>query len=415
MTTPGPSSPPLRSPEQAPGDGVRSTEVSEPVASRGGTPSPPSGGGADAVAAGLLGSLRSGARPATEQVLAFVAFLSLGIGVGLLLGWATGHDPGVILGDLFEGSIGSSISIGYMLTAAAPLLLVAVGAVICMRAGQFNIGQEGQVTLGAIGAGFVVFHVDASGPVTIVLAFAAAALAGAGWAFLAALLKFGRGVDIVVSSLLLVFLAEQLLTALISGDGPLHDDGDGVLGGGTASQSPRVPEKSMLPSIHILGVDVPLAFVLALVAAALVAWFLASAHAGYRLRILGQNPAVAGTIGISAPRLGSLAVAASGAFAGTAGAAILMGQSFQLNPGVSSSIGWSGLLIALAARTNAGVSVLLALVFGAMVAGGGLLGGHGVPVDIVNVITAAIVVALLCPPVLLAALRRRRIRRSVEA
>ncbi|MBM7516998.1 ABC transporter permease [Nocardioides nitrophenolicus] len=393
-----------------------STEVSEPTATQGGPPVPPSPTGADAATERLLGSLRSGARPAAEQVLAFLVFLALGISVGLLLGWATGHDPGVILRNLFEGSIGSTISIGYLLTAAAPLLLVAVGAVICMRAGQFNIGQEGQVTLGAIGAGFVVFHVDASGPLTIVLGFVAAALAGAAWALLAALLKFTRGVDIVVSSLLLVFLAEQLLTGLISGDGPLHDKGDaGSLGAGTASQSPRVPEKAMLPTIHVLGVDVPFAFVLALVAAVLVAWFLSSAHAGYRLRILGQNPTVAGTIGISAPRLGSLAVAASGAFAGAAGAAILMGQSFQLNPGVSSSIGWSGLLIALAARTNAGVSVLLALVFGAMVAGGGLLGGDGVPVDIVNVITAAIVVALLCPPVLLAALRRRRIRRAVEA
>ncbi len=390
------------------------TEVSEQAVQ--GSPSPPSEPrGADAAAARLLGTLRSGARPAVEQVVAFLAFLALGISVGLLLGWATGHDPGVILGDLFEGSIGSTISIGYLLTAAAPLLLVALGAVVCMRAGQFNIGQEGQVTLGAIGAGFVVFLVAAPGPVTIVLAFLLAAVAGAGWALLAALLKFGRGVDIVVSSLLLVFLAEQLLTALISGDGPLRDDGDSVLGGGTASQSPRVPEKAMLPSIPVLGVDVPLAFVLALVLAVLVAWFLSSTHGGYRLRILGQNPTVAGTIGISAPRSGSLAVAASGAFAGAAGAAILMGQTFQLNPGVSSSIGWSGLLIALAARTNAGVSVLLALVFGAMVAGGGLLGSDGVPVDIVNVITAAIVVALLCPPVLLAAVRRRRTRRAVEA
>jgi len=391
------------------------TEVSEPTAAHGGTPAPPPPRGADAAAARLLGSLRSSTRPAIEQVLAFLCFLSLGIGVGLLLGWATGHDPGVILRDLFQGSIGDSVSIGYTLTAAAPLLLVAVGAVVCMRAGQFNIGQEGQVTLGAIGAGFVVFFVDAPGPVVIALAFAAAAAAGAAWALLAALLKFGRGVDIVVSSLLLVFLAEQLLTALISGDGPLHDKGDaGSLGSGTASQSPRVPEKAMLPSIDVLGVAVPFAFVLALAVAVLVAWFLSSAHAGYRLRILGHNPTVAGTIGISASRLGSLAVAASGALAGAAGAAILTGQSFQLNPGVASSIGWNGLLIALAARTNAGVSVLLALVFGAMVAGGGLLGGDGIPVDIVNVITAAIVVALLCPPVLLAAVRRRRLRRSVK-
>ncbi|QWF23254.1 hypothetical protein KM427_05885 [Nocardioides sp. LMS-CY] len=391
------------------------TRVSEDTAVREHpVPPAPGGRGVDAVVANLVGTLRSKARPATEQVLAFLGFLALGLSVGLLLGWATGHSPAVILSSLYEGSLGSSVSIAYSLTAAAPLLLVAVGAVICMRAGQFNIGQEGQVTLGAIGAGFVVFHVDGPGSLIIPLAFLAAAVAGGLWAMVAAVLKFGRGVDIVVSSLLLVFLAEQLLVALISGDGPLHDDGEGVLGAGTASQSPRVPADAMLPSVNVLGVEVPSAFILALVAAVLVAWFLKSTHPGYRLRILGQNPVVAGTIGISAPRLGSLAVAASGAFAGAAGAVILLGQSFQLNPGASSAIGWSGLLIALAARTNAGVSVLLALVFGAMVAGGGLLGGEGVPVDIVNVITAAIVVALLCPPVLLAALRRRRIRRAVE-
>ncbi len=375
---------------------------------------PPDARGPDGVAAGLVATLRAGARPGTEQVLAFLAFLAVGLGVGLALATATGHSPGVILSTLVKGSFGDSISIGYTLTAAAPLLLVALGAVICMRAGQFNIGQEGQVTLGLIGAGFVVFHVDGPGPLVIALAFVGAGLAGGLWAVLAALLKFGRGVDIVVSSLLMVFLAEQLLVALISGSGPLHDNGDDVLGGGTASQSPQVPDSTILASYQIFGVEVPFAFLLALVAAIGVAWFLRSTHGGYRLRILGQNPKVAGTIGISAPRLGSLAVAASGAFAGIAGAVILLGQSFQLNPGAASSIGWNGLLIALAARMNAGISVLLALVFGAMVASGGLLGGEGVPGDIVNVMTAAIVVALLCPPVLLAAVRRRRLRRSVE-
>lgn len=390
------------------------TELSAPPPVEDRQDPPRTGLGVDSAFAGLLGSLRSNAVPAGEQVLAFLAFLSLGLSVGLALAWATGHSPGMILGDLFEGSLGDSISIGYTLTAAAPLILVALGAVICMRAGQFNIGQEGQVTLGAIGAGFVVFNIEGSSWVVIPLGFLAAAAAGALWAGLSALLKFGRGVDIVVTSMMLVFLAEELLVGLISGNGPLHDKGDGGLGAGTASQSPRVPEEAMLPSVKILGIDVPSAFLLAIIAAVLVAWFIKSTHAGYRLRILGQSPVVARTIGVSAPRLGTLAIAASGAFAGAAGAVILLGQTFQLHPTTASGIGWSGLLIALAARTNAAVSVLLALVFGAMVAGGGLLGGSGVPVDIVNVITGAIIVALLCPPVLLAAVRRRRIRRAVE-
>lgn len=390
------------------------TEVSQTPTDTTPATDPPPAKGPDALAGTVLKALRSNARPATEQVLAFLLLLAVGLGVGLTLAAVTGHSPGVILSTLVKGSIGDPVSLGYTLVAAAPLLLVALGAVICMRAGQFNIGQEGQVTMGLIGAGFVVFHVEGPSIVVIALSFVGAAAAGALWAYLAALLKFGRGVDIVVSSLLMVFLAEQLLVALISGNGPLHDKGDDVLGGGTASQSPTVPDSAMLTSYNIFGVEVPFAILLAVVAAILVAWFLRSTKGGYRLRILGHNPKVASTIGISESRLGSLAVAASGAFAGVAGAVILLGQSFQLNPGAASSIGWNGLLIALAARMNAGISVLLALVFGAMVASGGLLGGEGVPIDIVNVMTAAIVVALLCPPVLLAAVRRRRLRRSVE-
>ncbi|MEV8511565.1 hypothetical protein [Dactylosporangium sp. NPDC051484] len=362
----------------------------------------------------LAAALRSNSGPAARQVGMFALFLAVGLAVGLILAWSTGHSPTVVLGNLFEGSFGNAMSISYTLSFAAPLLLVAVGTVICMQAGQFNIGQEGQVTLGAVGAGFVVFNIDGPGIVVIPLAFVAAAVAGGLWAALVALLKFTRGVNIVVSSLLFVFLAEQLMVWLISGSGPLHDDGEGVLGAGTASQSPTVPAGSRLPTPHLFGLDIPSGFVIAVVAAIVVAWVLRSTLLGYRLRILGHSPVVAHTIGVSESRIGSLAVAASGAFAGAAGAVILLGQSFQLHPGTASSIGWNGLLIALAARTKTGVSAVLAVVFGAMIAGGGLLGSDNVPVDIVNVMTASIVVALLCPPVVLVALRRRRQRRAAQ-
>lgn len=363
----------------------------------------------------LAAALRSGTGPAASQTGMFALFLGVGLAVGLVLSWSTGHSPAVVVSDLFEGSFGNAMSIGYTLSFTAPLLLVAVGAVICMQAGQFNIGQEGQVTLGAVGAGFVVFNVHGPGIVVIPLAFAAAAVAGGLWAGLVALLKFTRLVNIVVSSLLFVFLAEQLMVWLISGSGPLHDNGEGVLGAGTASQSPQVPADAKLPTPHLFGLDIPSSFVIAVLAAIVVAWVLRSTLPGYRLRIMGHSPVVARTIGVRESRLGSLAVVASGAFAGAAGAVILLGQSYQLHPGISSNIGWNGLLIALAARTSTGVSAVLAVVFGAMMAGGGLLGGDNVPVDIVNVMTASIVVALLCPPVVLVALRRRQKAAQVSA
>jgi simple sugar transport system permease protein len=378
------------------------------------SPGPPAEARPGGLGAEVAAVFRSHAGSVASQVGMFALFLAVGLALGLVLGWSTGHAPSVVLSDLFEGSFGNATSISYTLSFAAPLLLVAVGTVICMQAGQFNIGQEGQVTLGAVGAGFVVFNVHGPGILIIPLALAAGAVGGGAWAALVALLKFSRGVNIVVSSLLFVFLAEQLMVWLISGSGPLHDNGEGVLGAGTASQSPTVSNTARLPTPNLFGLGIPSSFLLAVVAAVVVAWVLRSTLLGYRLRILGHSPVVAHTIGVHESRLGSLAVAASGGFAGIAGAVILLGQSFQLHPGTSSSIGWNGLLIALAARTRTGVSAVLAVVFGAMIAGGGLLGSDKVPVDIVNVMTASIVVALLCPPVVLVALRRRRQRRAAQ-
>jgi simple sugar transport system permease protein len=334
--------------------------------------------------------------------------------VGIVLAWATGHSPAVVISDLVEGSFGSAESIRSTLAFAAPLLLVAIGTVICMRAGQPNIGQEGQVTAGAIGAGFVVFMIHGPGILIIPLAFLSAAVAGGIWAAIVAALKFTRGVNVVVSSLLLVFLAEQLLVWLINPSGPLHDNGGGVLGSGTASQSPPVPDRAIVPSLHLGSFTVPGSIIISAVLAGIVAWTLRSTLVGYRTRILGENPAVARTLGVSQPLYGSGAIILSGAFAGAAGAVVLIAQSLQLLGGVASNIGWNGLLIALAARNKIGFSALLAVVFGAMTAGGGVLGTDNVPSDIVDVMIASVVVALLCPPVVMAALRRRRARRAVK-
>jgi simple sugar transport system permease protein len=349
------------------------------------------------------------------QLAVFVLFLCVGLAVGIVFSWATGHSPSVVMSDLWDGSVGSRTALTYTMQATAPLLLVAAGTVVCMRAGQFNIGQEGQVTMGAVGAGFVVLNMDGPGGLIIPLAFVSAFVFGGIWAGATAVLKFIRHVNIVVSSLLSVFLAEQLMIWMISDTGPLHDTTGGALGAAVAAQSAPIPGRTKLPTLHVGGLDIPSSFVVAVVAAILVMWALRSSLAGYRLRILGESPVVARTVGISEARLGSAAVIVSGGFAGMAGAVILLGQSFQIHSGLSSNIGWNGLLIALAARTKAGVAIVVAVVFGALTAGGGLLGTDNVPSDLVNVIIASVVVALLCPPVLLAAIRRYRVHRAAKA
>lgn len=326
---------------------------------------------------------------------------------------ATGGDWRPVVNALLDGSLRNPGRWGETLGTAAPILLVAVGTIVSGQAGLINIGQEGQLFVGAAFATYFGFLVGGPGPVNVVLILVFGAIGGALWAGVAALLKFWRNVPEVLSTLLLVTVGGQLVAYGLSKSwlllAPLADRGN------RNQVSAQLADDNRLPRPEVFGNEIPIAAVLAIVAAVLVSAVLSRTVWGFRLRMLGRNPRAAQRSGVAQTRYGATALMLSGAFAGLAGAAMLAGGGFafgnyQLVPGFATNIGWTGLLVALVAREKALVAIAVAFVFAGLRTGSSFVGATGVEGRITDVIQGFLVLALLVPPAVMFLRDRRRAR-----
>ncbi len=330
-----------------------------------------------------------------------------------LLVEATGGDWRPVVNALLDGSLRKPGRWGETLGTAAPLLIVAVGTIISGKAGLINIGQEGQLFVGAAFATYFGFLIGGPGPLNVVLILIFGAIGGGLWAGVAALLKFWRNVPEVLSTLLLVTVGGQLVAYGLSQPwlllAPLADRGN------RNQVSTQLAEDNRLPRPEIFGNEVPLAAVIAVALAIIVSLVLARTVWGFRLRMLGRNPRAAQRSGVGQTRYGAAALMLSGAFAGLAGAAMLAGGGFsfgnyQLVPGFATNIGWTGLLVALVAREKALVAIPVAFIFAGLRTGSSFVGATGVEGRITDVIQGFLVLALLIPPAVMFLRDRRRAR-----
>jgi simple sugar transport system permease protein len=224
-------------------------------------------------------------------------------------------------------------------------------------------------------------------------------------------------VNIVISTLLLTFVAQQLIAYSVATEWFLQQSrGTKIV---VAAQSNQLPSSARLnsfgeyPSVLING-----GLIIAVVLTVLVAVALARSRWGFRVKIVGLNPRAAQHAGIPIARVSGLALALSGAFAGLAGAVLLTSPvaTNRLQPGMSSNIGWDGLLVALVARNRPALCLPVAALFGILRAGGSFLAATGVPFYLVDVVKALLVLALVVPPVAAdiaeRGLGRRRLRRA---
>ena len=344
-------------------------------------------------------------------VIAMAAALGL---AALLVVAATDASPSSVFTALYDGSLKDGAALGLTIDEATPVLIVALGAVIASRASIINIGQEGQLIIGATAGTAIALHVGGPHLTTVVLTIIGAAVGGAIWAGVAALLRFTRGVDVVISTLLLNFVAFEAVGYAVNREWLLQEPQATNLQ--SLPQSAQVPGGSRLPRLGTFpdfnvssGVFVGLALTV-------VVWvMLKRSRWGFRLRLLGQNQQVARRAGVSVAVVGGGALLLSGAFAGAAGGVMLTGTVFRLQPGFSQNVGFEGLLAALIARSNALWAIPVAFFFGALRAGGGFLASTGVPGFLVDIVQALLVLATLFPPVFLEWLDRRRAQARAQA
>ncbi|MFE5331903.1 ABC transporter permease [Embleya sp. NPDC056575] len=338
--------------------------------------------------------------------LLYLLSLSTALALAGLLIALVGQSPWDAANAMYDGSLADGAAIGQSIDQAAPLLLVAVGSVIAARAGIFNIGQEGQLLVGAAVGAAIALFTPGPGPLVLILALLGAAVGGALWAGIAALLFYWRGVAVVISTLLLIFVANQAVSYAVNSPSLLREKA--VAGQVTTSQTDMLAESVWLPRIgeypdFNIGAGIFVALVLA-VGTSLV---LVRTRLGFRLRMLGLNPKAAHRAGVGAVLVGGGALLASGAFAGLAGGVMLTGNGHRMQDGFADNVGFDGLLVALVARDKPLLAVPVALFFGALRAGGGFLSATGVPRYIVAVVTALMVLATVFPAAY-AEVRRRR-------
>lgn len=330
------------------------------------------------------------------MLLLYVVSIGVALVLASVLVMVAGASPWSTITAMYQGSITGPGALGLSLDKAMPLLVVALGTIIAARAGFFNIGQEGQLLVGAVLFTWVALAVSGPGPLVLVLAVAAGALGGAAWAGVGALLYFWRGIPIVISTLLLVYIAAQVVYFAVTQEWFLQQKAG--TGANLTPQSDQIPESVWIPDIgkyptlYFSG-----AVVFALVLAVVVTVALRRTVWGFRLRMLGLNSNTARRAGVSTKVYGSVALLLSGGFAGVAGALLVGSGTHRLQPGVSENSGWDGLLVALVARENPVLAVPVAFFFGMLRAGGGFLAATGVPRYIVDVVTALLVLAVVFP------------------
>ena len=331
---------------------------------------------------------------------------------------STGGDWWPVVQALIDGSLRAPGRWGETLGVAAPLLLVALGTVISAKAGLINIGQEGQLLMGAAFATYFGFLIGGPGPLNVVVIMVFGAVGGAVWAGVAGVLRFWRGVPEVLSTLLLVTVSTQAVAYGLRWNWLLL--APGAERGNRNQVSSQLPTDNRIPRPNIFGNEFPVSVYVALILAVVVAFVLARTVWGFRLRMLGLNARAAQRSGVSSVVYGASALAIGGAFAGLAGAAMFAGGgfsfgNFRLVPGFSDNIGWTGLLVALVARERALAAVVAAFVFAGLRTGSGFVNSTGVESRITDVVQGLLVLALLVPPAVMFLRDRARARAAATA
>jgi general nucleoside transport system permease protein len=326
------------------------------------------------------------------------------IGACLLIIALVGHSPGDSASALWQGAFGGRQELAGTLEKTVSLTLVALGWIVAYTASRLNVGFEGQIVVGGICAAVVGLHLSGlPRGVHLPLGIAAGVAGGALWAGIAAILWAKRDVNEIISTLLLNFIAFQLLGWLING--PLQEPDRSNAESSPVVTSARWP---------LLLSHTPLAWDILLVplAAVGVAFLLRQTVFGFRLKLTGANEHAARYAGIDTTRIGIYSLLISGGLAGLAGSSLLLsGETGTLADNFSANYGFDGIVVALIARNSPYGVIPAALLLAALRQGGAQLEAQvGVSSALVQIIQGVVIVLLAGT----AFLSRRRQRRRRE-
>jgi simple sugar transport system permease protein len=321
---------------------------------------------------------------------------------------ALGKDPWMAVQVYFILPLSDFWGIQEVAVKATPLVLIALGLALCYRSNNWNIGAEGQFLVGAMAGGWLALatHGAPNGPWVLPAMLAAGAIGGALFALIPALLKTRFGANEILTSLMLVYVAELLLDWLVRG--PWRDP-----------QGFNMPvtvtfEPEAIVPILFDGGRLNIGTPIALLAVAIMAILVSRTLKGFEIRLVGEAPRAARFAGFDEKKLTLLVFAVAGGLAGLAGILEAAGTVRMLQPGLSPGYGFTAIIVAFLGRLNP-VGCLVAGIFLAVT----FIGGENaqimlrLPLDVTRVMQGLLLFYVLACDTLL--LYRPRLVRSAAA
>ena len=324
-----------------------------------------------------------------EALLPPAMALAVALVVGDLLIMSFGASPKAVFGMLLEGTWGNAYGIGQTLYKTTTLICTGLAVALPLRAGLFNIGAEGQLAAGGFMAAVVGLWLPAGIPwmVAAPICMVAALIGGGVVGAVPGALKARFGASEVIVTIMLNFVVLALLNWIVANH--LHIPESLHTPAIRAGAVPRLADLSS--TFHGSAANVMLFVTIAVAAAGW--WFLFRTRTGYELRAVGLQPDAAENGGVKLGRIWFRALVSGGALAGLGGANYVLGHKHYYEEGFSSGAGFLGIAVALVGRSHP-VGVIFAALLFATLSQGGLAVNAVVPKQMMDVLTAVVILAV---------------------
>lgn len=303
-------------------------------------------------------------RPAWLTLASPLLAVVLTLIAGAILFALMGRSPTAALKVFFLDPLSDGWALQELAVKATPLILISVGLTLCYRANIWNIGAEGQLVMGALAGSWLALatHGVANGPWVLPAMLVLGMIGGMAWALIPAVLKTRLGVNEILTSLMLVYVAELALDWLVRG--PWRNPQ-----GFNFPQSVNFEPEATMPLLFDSG-RMHLGFVIAVAVVLVAALVVSRTLKGFEIRLVGEAPRAARFAGFDDRRTTLFVFAVSGALAGLAGIIEVAGPVGQLQPSISPGYGFTAIIVAFLGRLNPVGALVAALFLGLTFIGG---------------------------------------------
>ena len=325
--------------------------------------------------------------PRSKELLITVlaVFLSI-VFAGVILA-VFGLNPFHIFKEVILGSLGTELRIKQTIVKAVPLIITSLGIIVAFKMKFWNIGAEGQITMGALGATWVALNLspDLPQPVMLFLNKVAAVICGGIWAFIPAIFKAKLGTNETIFTLMMNYVAIKFVTYLQYG--PWRDP--------SVNGFPRIPRFPASAELPVLG-GIHIGWILAILATVAVYFFMKHTKKGYEIAVVGESVETARYAGMNISRIIVTAMLISGGLCGITGMIQVSAVEKSLVYGIANNYGFTAIIPAWLSKLNAGTAFFVCIVFAMLVQGGEYIQiALGVPSAVSDIVQGLILFFIL--------------------